>query len=329
MMKSRFVAALAASVLWAVGSACAAEFRPAIVFDIGGKFDKSFNEAAFNGAEKFRAETGIAYRAVEIPEPSKREDTLRAAARGGATIVVAMGFAQGPSVARVALEYPATRFTLIDAVVDRPNVQSVIFREQEGSFLVGMAAALVSKSRAIGIIGGMDIPPIRKFFAGYVQGARHADPDIVVRRDFVGTTPAAWNDPARGADLANRQFDRGVDVVFAAAGGTGLGVYRAASKRGRLAIGVDTNQNYLHPGTMLTSMVKRVDRAVHEAFKSAANGSWKSGVRRLGLKEDGVGYALDDHNRSLITPAMEARIEQARKDIVSGRIAVVDPAAKK
>lgn len=328
-MKARFVAALAASVLWAAGPACAAEFRPAIVFDVGGKFDRSFNEAAFNGAEKFRAETGIAYRAVEIPEPSKRESTLRAAARDGATIVVAMGFAQGQSVDRVAAEFPAIKFTLIDAVVDQPNVQSVTFREQEGSFLVGMAAALASKSRAIGIIGGMDIPPIRKFFAGYIQGARHADPDIVVRRDFVGTTPAAWNDPARGASLANRQFDRGVDVVFAAAGGTGLGIYRAARKRGRLAIGVDTNQNYLHPGTMLTSMIKRVDRAVYKAFKSAANGSWKPGVRSLGLREGGVGYALDEHNRSLITPAMKAGLEQARRDIVSGRIAIPDPAAKK
>lgn len=328
-MRSRFVAVLAASALWAAGSACAAEVRPAIVFDVGGKFDKSFNEAAFNGAETFRAETGIAYRTVEVPEPSKRENALRAAARGGATIIVAVGFGLGPAVAGVAPDFPATGFTLIDAVVDRPNVQSVTFREQEGAFLVGMAAALASKSRTIGIIGGMDIPPIRKFFAGYVQGARHADPGIAVRRDFVGTTPAAWNDPARGAALADRQFDRGVDVVFAAAGGTGLGVYRAAGKRGRLAIGVDTNQNYLHPGTMLTSMVKRVDRAVYEAFKSAANGRWKPGVRSLGLREGGVGYALDEHNRSLITRAMEARLERARRDIVSGRIAVPDPAAKK
>ena len=326
-MKCWLSAAVAAVIATAVPAA-AAEFVPAVVFDVGGKFDKSFNEAASRGAARFTSETGIAVREVQIARESRRTQALRTAVRSGATIVVALGFAQRSAVDAVARESPKTKFTLVDAVVDRPNVESVIFREQEGSFLVGMAAALASKSRKIGIVGGMDIPPIRKFFAGYIQGAKYVDPGITVNLDIVGATAAAWNDPAKGAELANRQFDVGIDVIYAAAGGTGLGVYRAAKERGKLAIGVDTNQNHLHPGTMLTSMVKRVDLAVYRAFESARKGTWKPGVRVLGLREGGVGYALDKHNRLLITPAMEARIEQASKNIVDGKIKVADGMAK-
>ena len=329
----RWKCAALAALAWAAaaalgGGAAAQEFLPAIVYDMGGKFDKSFNEAAYNGAERFHAETGIAYREFEVTNPAMREQAIRNMARRGASIVVAMGFAQAAAVDIVAQEFPDTRFTLIDMVVDLPNVQSVVFKEHEGSFLVGVAAALASRTGRIGFIGGMDIPLIRKFGLGYAEGARYADPDIEIFENMTGATPAAWNDPTRGGELARSQFDRGADVVYAAAGGTGLGVYQAARDAGKLAIGVDSNQNYIHPGTMLTSMVKRVDVAVYDAFASARDGSWTAGTRILGLAEDGVGWALDEYNRALVSPEMEAAIEKARADIVAGRIAVTDYTAR-
>ncbi|MDE0378442.1 MAG: BMP family ABC transporter substrate-binding protein [Rhodospirillales bacterium] len=323
-MKRLIVAALAAAGIAVGGMAQADDFTPAVVFDMGGKFDKSFNEAAFNGAEKFKADTGVQYREFEVTNPSMREQALRNMARRGAQVVVAMGFAQAAAVETVAQEFPETKFTLIDMVVDLPNVQSVIFKEHEGSFLVGMAAAMASQTGKVGFVGGMDIPLIRKFALGYVEGAKHVNPDIEIFQNMTGTTPAAWNDPTKGGELARSQFDRGADVVYAAAGGTGIGVYQAAKDAGKLAIGVDSNQNYIHPGTMLTSMIKRVDVAVYESFKAAQEGTWQGGIQVLGLAEDGVGWAVDEHNRSLVSDEMEAAVEQARQDIIAGTIQVTD-----
>ena len=306
----------------------AQEFSPAVVFDMGGKFDKSFNEAAYAGAERFKKETGIAYRDFEVTSEAQREQALRTMARRGSQIVVGIGFAQATGLEKVAREFPAVKFTIIDAVVDLPNVQSVVFKEHEGSFLVGMAAALASKTGKVGFVGGMDIPLIRRFALGYEEGAKHVNPRIEVFQNMTGTTPAAWNDPTRGGELARSQFDRGADVVYAAAGATGLGVLQAAKDKGRLAIGVDSNQNHIQPGSVLTSMLKRVDLAVFEAFKSARDGAWKPGTRVLGVAEGGVGYALDQHNRALITPEIERRLEQARADIVAGKIKVTDYMAK-
>jgi basic membrane protein A and related proteins len=305
-------------------AAIAQEFSPAVVFDMGGKFDKSFNEAAYNGAERFKKETGIAYREFEVTNEAQREQALRNMARRGSQIVVGIGFSQASGIEKVAKEFPAIKFTIIDAVVDLPNVQSIVFKEHEGSFLVGMAAAMASKTGKVGFVGGMDIPLIRKFALGYDEGAKYVNPKIEIFQNMTGTTPAAWNDPTRGGELARSQFDRGADVVYAAAGATGLGVLQAAKDKGRLAIGVDSNQNHLHPGTILTSMVKRVDLAVYETFKSAKDGAWKPGLRNLGVAEGGVGYALDEHNRKLITPEMEKRLIQARSDIIAGKIKVSD-----
>jgi len=324
---------LVAAVLFVVaatlaGGGVAQEFSPAVVFDMGGKFDKSFNEAAYNGAERFKKETGIAYRDFEVTNETQREQALRNMARRGSQIVVAIGFSQASGVEKVAKEFPGTKFAIVDAVVDLPNVQSIVFKEHEGSFLVGMAAAMASKTGKVGFVGGMDIPLIRKFALGYEEGAKYVNPKIEIFQNMTGTTPAAWNDPTRGGELARSQFDRGADVVYAAAGATGLGVLQAAKDKGRLAIGVDSNQNHLHPGTILTSMVKRVDLAVFEAFKTTKDGTWKAGVRVLGVSEGGVGYSLDQYNRSLITAEMERRLTQARADIVAGKIKVTDYMAK-
>jgi len=313
----------------AIASPLAAQdFAPAVVFDMGGKFDKSFNEAAFNGAERFKKETGAAYREFEVTNETQREQALRNMARRGATIVVGVGFSQAAGIEKVSAEFPNVKFTIIDAVVAKPNVQSVLFKEHEGSFLVGMAAAMASKTDKIGFVGGMDIPLIRKFQVGYEEGARYVNPKVEILANMTGSTPAAWNDPTRGSELARSQFDRGADVVYAAAGATGIGVLQAAKDKGKLAIGVDSNQNHLHPGTILTSMVKRVDLAVYNAFKTAKDGTWKPGVQNLGLAEDGVAMAVDDNNRKLITPAMDERIGAARRNIIAGTLKVTDYTAK-
>ena len=300
-------------------AAGAAQAQPAVIYDMGGKFDKSFNQAGFDGAERWKKESGKTYLEFEINNPTQREQAKRRMAERGASPIVAIGFSMGSSLEKVARDFPKTQFAIIDALVRLPNVQSTAFSEHEGSFLVGMMAALASKTGKVGFVGGMDIPLIRKFQCGFEQGARYANPKVATSANMTGTTPTAWNDPARGAELARSQFATGVDVIFAAAGGTGLGVYQAAKDAGRLAIGVDSNQNHVQPGTMLTSMVKRVDVAVYSAFKGV-----QPGVATLGLKEGGVDVAMDAHNAKLVTADMTRRVNAARADIVSGKVKVID-----
>jgi basic membrane protein A len=209
-------------------------------------------------------------------------------------------------------------------VVDLPNVQSVTFREEQSSFLVGMAAAMASKTGKVGFVGGMDIPLIRKFALGYVEGAKYVNGKIEVFQNMTGTTPAAWSDPTKGAELARAQFGRGADVVYHAAGATGTGVLQAAKDEGKLGIGCDSNQDYLHPGSVLTSALKRVDTAVYQAFADARKGTWRAGPVVLGLAEDGVGYSIDEFNRKLITPEMEKRLDDAKAAIIAGTIKVTE-----
>jgi basic membrane protein A len=300
-------------------AAAAVHAEPAVIYDMGGKFDKSFNQAGYDGAERWKKEAGKPYAEFEVTNPAQREQASRRMAERGANPIVAIGFSQGSTIEKVAKDFPKLQFAIIDSVVTLPNVQSIVFKEHEGSFLVGMLAALASKSGRVGFIGGMDIPLIRKFQCGYEQGAKYANPKVDVVGNMTGTTPAAWNDPARGTELAKAQFAGGVDVVFAAAGGTGTGVYQAAKDAGKLAIGVDSNQNHLHPGTMLTSMVKRVDVAVYNAFKGVT-----PGTSALGLKEGGVDYALDDNNAKLVSPEMKKKVDAAKADIIAGKIKVID-----
>jgi basic membrane protein A len=318
------LAAAALAILAGAGGASAQDFQPAVIFDMGGKFDKSFNEAAYNGAEKFKAETGISYLEFEVTQEAQREQAMERMAGRGANIVVVVGFQNATPLEKIAKDYPDTKFTIIDSVVDLPNVQSVTFKEHEGSFLVGMAAVMASKTGKVGFVGGMDIPLIRNFQFGYEQGVKHASGSASVLANYTGTTPAAWNDPARGGELAIGQFDQGADVVYAAAGATGLGVLQAAADKSKLSIGVDSNQNHLHPGSVLTSMLKRVDVAVYKAFKGAQDGTWQAGAQSLGLKEDGVGYALDENNRQLITADMEKKLEEAKAAIIAGQLEVKD-----
>lgn len=310
----------AAGALALTAGAVAAE--PAIIFDLGGKFDKSFNEAAFNGAERWAKETGGTYKELEMQNEAQREQALRRLAEAGANPVVMTGFAFGDVLNTVAPDFPNTKFAIVDMVVDQPNVKSVVFTEHEGSFLVGMMAAMASKTGTVGFIGGMDIPLIRRFGCGYAQGVKAANADATVILNMTGTTPAAWNDPVKGAELAKGQKSQGADVIYAAAGGTGVGVLQAAADEGILSIGVDSNQNYLHPGKVLTSMLKRVDNAVYAAFTEGENLS--SGINVMSLANDGVGYAMDENNAALVTAEMQAAVDAAAAKIKSGELVVHD-----
>jgi len=321
MIKSLLGAAALSTLM--MSGAFAADMGPAIVFDIGGKFDKSFNESMFNGAEKFKKETGIDYGQFEIANEAQREQAIRNFADKGYSPIIAAGFAQAEAVTKVAKDYPDLKFAIIDMVVDPPNTESIVFKEHEGSYLVGMMAASASKTGKVGFVGGMDIPLIHKFACGYVQGVKAANKDATVSQNMVGDTGAAWNDPVKAGEITKGQMAKGADVVYAAAGGSGLGVLQAMADAKKMSIGVDANQNYLHPGSVLTSMVKHVDVAVYDIMKDGVKG-FKPGIHALGLKEGGVDYAMDDNNKPMVNDAMKAKIEAAKADIISGKLEVHD-----
>ena len=310
----------AAATLAITASAAVAD--PAIIFDLGGKFDKSFNQAAFAGATKWAEETGGSFREIELTSEAQREQALRRFAEAGNNPIVMTGFAFATALEQVAADFPDTKFAIIDMVVDQPNVRSVVFNEHEGSYLVGVAAAKASKSGTVGFVGGMDIPLIRKFACGYVQGVKAANPDATVIQNMTGTTPAAWNDPVKGAELTKAQIGQGADVVYAAAGGTGVGVLQTAADEGIFSIGVDSNQNYLHPGSVLTSMLKRVDVAVYDAFSEGD--ALTTGFNVLGISNGGIDYAVDDNNAAVFTSDIAAAVEAAKAGIMDGSIKVHD-----
>lgn len=320
MLKS-LIGALAAALFST--TAFAADFKPAVVYDMGGKFDKSFNEGVWNGIKKFSAETGVQVMEFEVTNETQREQAMRRMVSKGATLVLGVGFSAADAINAVAGDNPDVEFAIIDVSwLKRPNLLQYAFKEHEGSYLVGVAAALTSKAGKIGFVGGMDVPLIRKFACGYVQGAKDARKGVEVIQAMTGTTPAAWNDPTKGGELAQSQFDRGADVVYHAAGATGLGVIRAAADAHKLAIGVDSNQNGVAPGTVLTSMLKRVDVAAYDTLKSAMDGKFKAGVNVLGIAEGGIDWAVDEYNKPLLTPAVIEAVETARTKIKGGEIKV-------
>ncbi|MEP6717957.1 MAG: BMP family ABC transporter substrate-binding protein [bacterium] len=318
-----------------------------IVFDIGGKDDRSFNAAAFAGVKC--AETGnwpdgtpcgkpslnIVLRDIEPGNPTSIEPAMRAFAERGYDLIIGVGFAQAPIMERVAKEYPNIRFAIVDGVSDLPNVASLVFKEHEGSYLVGMLAAKTSKTGTVGFLGGMDIGLIHRFEGGYEEGARAVNPNIRVIQNYVGVTDSAWNNPGKGKELALAQIDKGADVIFTAAGNSGLGAFDAVEQAGQqngrathFVIGVDSNQNMVKPGYVLTSMVKRVDNAVYSIVEDVAQGNFKAGFHVYGLDLDGVGYAMDEYNKDLVTPEMIQQVEEAKKKIIAGEIKVIDKMAK-
>lgn len=293
-----------------------------IVLSVGGLGDKSFNDSAYRGVKRAEKDFGIK---VNIGQPSKMsEDKLYLSrfASMGYDLVIGVGFLMHDAIKEIARQYPNIHFAIIDSIVKETNVKSIVFKEEEGSFLVGALAAMKTKTNKIGFIGGMKVPLIKKFEFGYEQGARYINPNIKIDVLYAGSGQQAFHDPIKGEELANTLYSKGADIIYHAAGSTGNGVINSAKKNKKFVIGVDSNQNYLAPGYVLTSMVKHVDNAVYKIIGEIVKGEFKGGVFNLGLKEKGVDFSLDKYNETLLTNEMKVKIEEIRKDIIEGKIKI-------
>jgi basic membrane protein A len=331
-------------LLGILGSACnrksygaddKSKIHVGIVFDIGGKDDRSFNAAAWEGVRRGARDFPIVLRDIEPGNPNSIEPAMRAFAERGYDLIIGVGFAQAPIMEQVAKEYPNMHFAIIDGVSELPNVASLVFKEHEGSYLVGILAAKTNATGTIGFVGGMDIPLIHRFEVGYEEGARAVNPNIRVVQNYVGVTDGAWNNPGKGKELALAQIAKGADVIFTAAGNSGLGVFDAVEQQGKkdgrathFVIGVDSNQNMVKPGFVLTSMVKRVDNAVYSIVQDVVNGKFQAGFHVYGLDKNGVAYAMDENNKELISQEAIQEAETARQKIINGEIKVTDAMAK-
>lgn len=306
--------------------------RMGIVFDVGGRGDKSFNDGAYEGGQRAQQRLGVQTRYIEPGDGPDREAGLRLLASEGMNLVVGVGFIFSDDLTQLAKEYPSIDFAGVDFAVatDRNgqpippprNLAALKFREEQGSFLVGAIAALVSRTKKVGFVGGMESPLIEKFEVGYRAGVKYVCPQCQVIVQYAGVTPDAFRNPGRGKELALSQYGQGVDVIYHASGSTGLGVFEAARQTGKLAIGVDADQYGEAPGHVLTSMVKHVDAAVFDAAMLVKEHRFAGGIYEFGLAENGVGYVYDEHNRGLIPDSVHARVEQLKADIIAGRISV-------
>jgi basic membrane protein A len=302
----------------------AAEFKVGLVLDRGGKDDKSFNSSAYEGATRAKEKLGVFVKYVEAADDNAFEPMLRAFAQRDFDLIVGIGFAQKEAIKKIAGQFPKRHFAIIDAEVDAPNVRSLMFEEHEGAFLIGAIAAMTTKTGKIGFVGGMDIPLIRRFSMAYEAGAKKVNPQAVVLANYVGITSEAWNNPPKGKELAMAQYDSGADIVFAAAGASGLGVFDAAEERKKFAIGVDANQNWTKPGLILTSMLKRVDQAVYSTIEESKSRNFVGGVKRFGLANQGIDYAVDQFNEKILTESVRKRADALKAEIIAGKIEVPD-----
>jgi len=305
----------------------ASALKVGLVFDVGGRGDKSFNDAAYAGLERAKRELGIDFATLETGEGTDREAALRQLAAGGSQLVFGVGFLFSDDIRQLAGEFPQIKFACIEYTVKEgevlpPNLVALKFKEEEGSFLVGALAALLGRTHTLGFVGGMEIPLIKKFEAGYRAGIKAVDPAAKLIVKYAGTTGAAFKDPTKGKELALAEYHQGADIIFHASGSTGLGVFEAARELNKLAIGVDSDQYDEAPGFVLTSMVKRVDNAVFDTIHEVANGRWTGGVRVFGLAQDGVGWVYDDRNKSLIPDRVKATVDSLKSEIIAGKIAV-------
>jgi len=290
-----------------------------IVLSTGGLGDKSFNDSAYRGLTMAEEQLGIKFKYVEPASPSEDMQFLREFAENNYDLIVGVGFLMKDSVETVAKEHPNVKFAIIDEVIDAPNVTSLVFAEDEGSFLVGALAAMMSKTDTIGFVGGMEVPLIQKFESGYVQGAKYVNPDIKVTTLYT-SGPNPFNDPVRGKESAIAEYNQGADVIFHAAGGTGTGVIEGAKAMGIYAIGVDSDQDYVAQGTVLTSMIKNVDQAVFAAVKDVKEGTFKPGVNRFGVANNGVGTSKFEYTKDIIGEEKLQKLEEIKQGIIDGSI---------
>ena len=301
-----------------------AEFKVGLVLDRGGKDDKSFNTSAYEGATRAKAKLGIVLKYVEASDDNAFEPMLRAFAQREFDLIIGVGFAQKEAIQKVAAQFPDRHFAIVDSQVAAPNVRSLMFQEHEGAYVIGAIAAMTSKTGKIGFVGGMDIPLIRRFVMGYEAGARKINPQITVTANYVGVTSEAWNNPPKGKELAVSQYEGGVDIIFAAAGASGLGVFDAAEDKRKFAIGVDSNQDWTKPGLILTSMLKRVDEAIFATIAEGKAGKFAGGVQWFGLANHGVDYSFDQYNAKILTEPVRKRADELKAEIVAGKIVVPD-----
>ncbi len=317
---------LAAGSVLSKEAASAEAFHPAIIYESrDGKGDSGFLNSVSKGAKLAHDEVGIDYKEYVLPEGRDRADFMAEVAEKETTHIIAVGFQNVVPVLSLADRFPEVKFTVIDGTIPPlfNNVQSITFKDHEGAFLVGMVAGYVSKTGKVGFIGGMDVPLISNFALGFYQGARYANPDIELIRDTVGENVSAWSNPERAKQLARKQYNSsGVDVIFAAAGGSSIGVLEAAEEMGKLAIGVDTNQNGYFPGTVLTSMVKRVDKVIYDNLTNSFSGRWEPGIKYLGIRDNVLDYAVDINNKDLISKEIIDKVEAAKDQIIRGQLKV-------
>jgi len=293
-----------------------------LIYDIGGRGDKSFCDASYEGLQRAANEFGFKPNEITPRQTTDLEIVSRKLAEEKYDLIIGVGLLFQEPIKRVAADFPQTNFAIIDVSVPAPNVACLIFKAHEGAYLVGATAGLTTTTNKIGFVGGMDIPLIQAFEAGYRAGALSVNPDVQIFADYAGVTPQAFTDPAKGKELALAQYSKGVDIIFQASGSTGLGVLEAARERQKHIIWVDSNGNYLAPGLVLTSMLKRVDIAVYETIKSLVQGTFTGGDKIFGLKEDGVGYAVDEHNQPLLSKEIIDKVESLKKQIIAGEIVV-------
>jgi len=305
-------------------AARAAEFKVGLVLDRGGKDDKSFNASAYQGGMEAKKKLGIYLKYVEASDDNAFEPLLRAFAQRDFDLIIGIGFAQKEAIKKVAAQYPQKHFAIVDAEVDAPNVRCLLFEEHEGAYLMGAIAAMTSKTGKIGFLGGMDIPLIRRFAMGYEAGAKEINPQITVMDNYVGVTSEAWNNPPKGKELAVAQYDGGADIIFAAAGASGLGAFDAAEEKDKLVMGCDSNQDWVKPGRVLTSMLKRVDAAVFSTIEEAKAGKFAGGMKRFGLANKGVDFSVDEYNGKILSAAVRKRADELKADIIAGKIVVPD-----
>ncbi len=305
-------------------SASLASTNIGLILDKGGKDDKSFNSNAFQGISKAQKELGISFKFVEATDLNSLENLHRSFAKKDFDLIIGIGFVQADAIKKVAADFPQKKWILVDGEVNLPNVRSLVFEDHEGSFLVGALAAMKSKSTIIGFIGAMDVPLIRRFHMGFEAGVKNVNPKAKVLVNFLGVTQESWNNPPKAKEQALSQYNVGAEIIFAAAGASGTGVFDAAEEKKKLAIGVDSNQNYLKPGFILTSMLKRVDVAVFEAAREAKNGHFVPGLGRFGLKDHGIDYSMDQFNEKLVSTEYRKRLEELKQKIIRGEIVVPD-----
>lgn len=319
---------LFAALVWA-STTWASPTKVALILDKGGKDDKSFNSAAFRGATEAKQKLGVFLKEIEASDDNLFEPAMRSFASKKFDLIVGIGVAQAEAIKKLCKEIPQQKFAIIDAPVQGENVVSATFQEHEGSYLVGYIAGLKTKTNTVGFIGGMDIPLIRRFEMAYAQGAKAANPKVKVLTNYVGVTSDAWNNPTKGKELAENQYNRNADIIFIAAGASANGAFDAAEKFQKFAIGVDSNQNWIKPGLILTSMLKRVDTAVYQIIEEIHKGTFKPGVRVFGMKDGGIDWALDQYNEKLFSTDEIKKINSIKQQIIAGKIQIQDYYKKK